>query len=199
MTYFDNLQRNYTDVPITEDGIETIPFIEATNGLVKLFDLLGSKAFNVVQSDMNGNIEKIKNRYEADPAKSPTLEKLVINEQGEKKRTATEGLLWLKRGLEFTSVALRRSINDENEELTVSFTEAYGVTLRPFHSMLVRPIFGLAMKACPYRKDFFEKLGDDQEKVKQQYEEWLLAFEKVVQRLNNFYTEGGYDKGRWKL
>ncbi|CAB4397866.1 unnamed protein product [Rhizophagus irregularis] len=199
MTYFDNLQRNYTDVPITEDGIETIPFIEATNGLVKLFDLLGSKAFNVVQSDMNGNIEKIKNRYEADPTKSPTLEKLVINEQGEKKRTATEGLLWLKRGLEFTSVALRRSINDENEELTVSFTEAYGVTLRPFHSMLVRPIFGLAMKACPYRKDFFEKLGDDQEKVKQQYEEWLLAFEKVVQRLNNFYTEGGYDKGRWKL
>ncbi|EXX54793.1 glycolipid transfer protein [Rhizophagus irregularis] len=197
MTYFDNLQRNYTDVPITEDGIETIPFIEATNGLVKLFDLLGSKAFNVVQSDMNGNIEKIKNRYEADPTKSPTLEKLVINEQGEKKRTATEGLLWLKRGLEFTSVALRRSINDENEELTVSFTEAYGVTLRPFHSMLVRPIFGLAMKACPYRKDFFEKLGDDQEKVKQQYEEWLLAFEKVVQRLNNFYTEGGYDKGKF--
>ncbi|PKY37522.1 glycolipid transfer protein [Rhizophagus irregularis] len=197
MTYFDNLQRNYTDVPIMEDGIETIPFIEATNGLVKLFDLLGSKAFNVVQSDMNGNIEKIKNRYEADPAKSPTLEKLVINEQGEKKRTATEGLLWLKRGLEFTSVALRRSINDENEELTVSFTEAYGVTLRPFHSMLVRPIFGLAMKACPYRKDFFEKLGDDQEKVKQQYEEWLLAFEKVVQRLNNFYTEGGYDKGKF--
>jgi hypothetical protein len=53
------------------------------------------------------------------------------------------------------------------------------------------------MKACPYRKDFFEKLGDDQEKVKQQYEEWLLAFEKVVQRLNNFYTEGGYDKGKF--
>ncbi|RGB21618.1 glycolipid transfer protein domain-containing protein [Rhizophagus diaphanus] len=194
MTYFDNLQRNYTDVPITEDGIETIPFIEATNGLVKLFDLLGSKAFNVVQSDMNGNIVKIKNRYDADPTMSPTLEKLVINEQGEKKRTATEGLLWLKRGLEFTSVALRRSINDENEELTVSFTEAYGVTLRPFHSMFVRPIFGVAMKACPYRKEFFEKLGEDQEKVKQQYEEWLLAFEKVVKRLNNFYTEGGYDK-----
>jgi hypothetical protein len=36
-TYFDSLQRNYTDVPITEDGIETIPFLEATEGLVKLF------------------------------------------------------------------------------------------------------------------------------------------------------------------
>jgi hypothetical protein len=130
--------------------------------------------------------------------------------------------------LEFTSVALRRSINNEDEELTVSFTEAYGVTLRPFHGIVVRPIFSvcsvifilsnmhtyvfcvyikkhffflliikLAMKACPYRKDFFEKLGEDQEKVKQQYEEWLLAFEKVVVRLNNFYIEGGYDKGKF--
>ncbi|GBB87438.1 hypothetical protein RclHR1_13900001 [Rhizophagus clarus] len=196
-TYFDTIQRNYTDVPITEDGIETIPFLEATDGLVKLFDLLGSKAFNVVQNDMNGNIEKIRKRYDADPSKSPTLEKLVINEQSEKKRPATEGLLWLKRGLEFTSVALRRSINDESEELSVSFTEAYGGTLKPFHGMVVRPIFALAMKACPYRKDFFQKLGDDQEKVKQQYEEWLLAFEKVVERLNNFYAEGGYDKGKF--
>uniref|UniRef100_A0A1D1XE27 Glycolipid transfer protein n=1 Tax=Anthurium amnicola TaxID=1678845 RepID=A0A1D1XE27_9ARAE len=196
-TYFDNLQRNFIDVPITEDGIETIPFLEAADGLVKLFDLLGSKAFNIVQSDMNGNIEKIKKRYDADPKSNHTLEKLVINEQGEKKRTATEGLLWLKRGLEFTSVALRRSINDGEEELTVSFTESYGVTLRQFHGVLVRPVFALAMKACPYRKDFFDKLGEDQERVKQQYEEWLISFEKIVERLNNFYVEGGYDKGKF--
>ncbi|RIA90297.1 glycolipid transfer protein domain-containing protein, partial [Glomus cerebriforme] len=111
--------------------------------------------------------------------------------------TATEGLLWLKRGLEFTSVALRRSYNDDNEELTVSFTEAYSVTLRQFHGALVRPVFSFAMKACPYRKDFFEKLGEDQEKVKQQFGEWLTAFEKVVEILNNFYVEGGYDKGKF--
>ncbi|PKY54947.1 glycolipid transfer protein, partial [Rhizophagus irregularis] len=52
-------------------------------------DLLGSKVFNVVQNDMNGNIEKIRKCYDADPTKSHTLEKLVIDEQGEKKRPAT--------------------------------------------------------------------------------------------------------------
>uniref|UniRef100_U9U7Z4 Glycolipid transfer protein domain-containing protein n=1 Tax=Rhizophagus irregularis (strain DAOM 181602 / DAOM 197198 / MUCL 43194) TaxID=747089 RepID=U9U7Z4_RHIID len=67
--------------------------------------LLGSKVFNVVQNDMNGNIEKIRKCYDADPTKSHTLEKLVIDEQG----------------LEFTSVALGRSINDGNDELSVSF------------------------------------------------------------------------------
>ena len=46
--------------------------------------------------------------------------------------------------MEFTSVALRRTINHENEEeLSVSFTESYGVTLKQFHGMIVRPIFAV--------------------------------------------------------
>lgn len=47
----------YQNVPITEDGIATSEFIDATEGVVKLFDLLGSSAFAVVQNDMNGNIK----------------------------------------------------------------------------------------------------------------------------------------------
>ena len=45
------------------------------------------------------------------------------------------------RGLEFTSTALRRSVDNVDEELTVSFTEAYGATLKKYHSMLIRPMF----------------------------------------------------------
>jgi len=44
-------------VPITENGIATSEFIEATEGVVQLFDLLGNSAFVVVQNDMNGNIK----------------------------------------------------------------------------------------------------------------------------------------------
>ena len=47
----------YQNVPITEDGVATSEFIDATEGVVKLFDLLGSSAFAVVQNDMNGNIK----------------------------------------------------------------------------------------------------------------------------------------------
>lgn len=40
----------------TEGGVDTAAFLEACEGLVKLFDLLGNAAFKVVQNDMNGNI-----------------------------------------------------------------------------------------------------------------------------------------------
>ncbi|CAG8709970.1 28463_t:CDS:2 [Dentiscutata erythropus] len=195
VTYFDTITRDFCDVIITEDGIDTVTFLEAVEGVITLFNMLGSSAFNVVQKDMTGNVNKIRARYETDRIKNNTLENLVINEQKEKKRIATEGLLWLKRGLEFTSVALRRSINQTTEELSVSFTNAYGVTLKPFHSYLVRPVFTLAMKACPYRVEFFKKLGDDQARVNEQYECWLSALERIVDKLNCFYEQGGHDKG----
>ncbi|CAG8779701.1 15100_t:CDS:2, partial [Racocetra fulgida] len=117
---------------------------------------------------------------------------VLITEEGTDTATfleATEG------GLEFTSVALRRSINETTEELSVSFTNAYGVTLKPFHSYLVRPVFSLAMKACPYRVEFYKKLGDDQARVYELYERWLTALERIVAKLNCFYEQGGHDKG----
>ena len=75
--YFETIKRSYTDVDIA-NGINTEQFLEATEGVVKLFgklsfwrsvsfqvrfltsccaDLLGSAAFSVVQNDMNGNIK----------------------------------------------------------------------------------------------------------------------------------------------
>ena len=64
---------------------------------MRLFDLLGSAAFTIVQNDMTGNITKIKARQQTHPAQCATLEQLVKGEATEKKRTATEGLLWLLR------------------------------------------------------------------------------------------------------
>jgi len=42
-------------------------------------------------------LQKIRTRYLTNPEANATLESLVENEKGEKKRTATEGLLWLTR------------------------------------------------------------------------------------------------------
>ena len=151
-------------VTITPAGVNTSEFLQAAEGLVKLFDLLGSAAFSVVQKDMLGNIAKVRARQLAHPAQCETLEELVKNEAGEKKRTATEGLLWLLRcvppatilyapctltidhsGLQFTVVALRRSVQNQSEELVDSFTKAYETTLRPHHGMLVRPLFSVSV------------------------------------------------------
>ena len=51
------------------------------------------------------------------------------------------------------------------------------------------------MKACPYRKDFYLKLGQDQEVVLKQFREWLSALEKIVGIIVKFYVDGGHDKG----
>jgi Glycolipid transfer protein (GLTP) len=70
--------------------------------------------------------------------------------------------------------------------LTASFTTAYGDTLKKHHNMLVKGVFSLAMKACPYRADFYKKLGNDENKVKVDLEEWLTALEMQLNILNKF-------------
>lgn len=49
-------RQSYADVA-TEQGIDTAQFLEATEGVIKLFDLLGSSAFLIVQNDMKGNVK----------------------------------------------------------------------------------------------------------------------------------------------
>ncbi|KAL0576348.1 hypothetical protein V5O48_005646 [Marasmius crinis-equi] len=195
--------RSFADVPITDAGVDTTAFLEASNGLVGLFDLLGSAAFTPVVSDLTGNINKVRARYDADPTKSSTLELLVENEKGEKKRTATEGLMWLLRGLDFTCKALKHAQANKGEELSKAFTTGYDQTLKKFHSFLVKGIFSMAMKACPYRADFYAKLAADkeggpavsQEKVSEELDKWLAALDSIVKRMENFYEKGGHNKG----
>lgn len=194
-TFFDEMKKSFADVPISSEKIDTASFLEASESLVKLFDLLGSSAFQVVQKDMTGNITKIRTKLLADPAGSGTLQDLVLSEANTKTKTATQGLLWLSRGLQFTSQAMRETIDNPSKELTVTFTDAYSKTLSQYHGMLVKPIFKLAMKACPYRKDFFEKLGADQTKVEEQLKAWLKALEDIVKIILDFFVSGNYGKG----
>ncbi|GAA5853241.1 hypothetical protein JCM5353_001925 [Sporobolomyces roseus] len=194
-TYFETVQKSFADVPVTEQGVDTKQFLEATQGLIGIFDLLGSAAFSVVKNDMNGNVKKIRDRYESNPAGNSTLELLVDGEKTEKKKTATEGLLWLIRGLKFTQTALQRSQANKQEELNTSFQGAYEVTLKQYHSFVVRPVFSLAMKACPYRADFYAKLGPPTSEVDQELLKWNSALGDIIARLEAFYAKGNYAKG----
>jgi len=158
--------------------------------------LLGSTAFQVVVNDMNGNITKIQKRLTQDPENSKTLQGMVLQEVKEgKKKTGTQALLWLSRGLQFTEAAIRQTLDHPEKEMTETFTTAYKNTLIKYHSMFVRPIFKLAMKACPYRRDFFAKLGNDQAKVLQQMKEWVNSLASIVKIIVDFYASGNYGKG----
>lgn len=58
---------------------------------------LAQLTLNDPQSDLTGNVKKIRDRETAAPAESATLQELVKNELKTKKHTASEGLLWLVR------------------------------------------------------------------------------------------------------
>ena len=192
-TFFDEITL-FEAVPVVDDKVLTKEFLDASRGLVKLFALLGLAAFTPVTSDMNGNIEKVSKKMEADP-RADTLQGLILSEVGDKKKTATQGLLWLLRGLQFTAQAMREAVDRPDIELLKAFTDSYGKTLSKYHGMLVKPIFKLAMLACPYRKDFFEKLGADQTVVMEKLTAWLAALERIVSIIFTFFENGNYGKG----
>ncbi|CDZ97302.1 probable het-c2 protein [Phaffia rhodozyma] len=194
--FFETIPVKFQDVSTTP-GIDTASFCQASEGLVKIFDVLGNAAFTPVKSDITGNIKKVQDRLAASPGSSATLQSLVQNEgkPGDKNRTATQGLLWLIRGLKFNATALRHSLSNPSDELTVSFTKSYESTLKQYHSMFVRPVFALAMKACPYRKDFYAKLGSPQDVVEKELDQWLSALEKIIKEVEDFYAAGNWAKG----
>jgi len=187
----------------TENGVDTVQFLEASEGLIGMFDLFGSAAFAMVQTDLRNNTAKVQARYEATKSLSATLESLVENEKTEKKRVATEGLMWLLRGLSFTRKALEYSQAHKSQELSASFTQSYEETLKKYHNFVVKGVFSIAMKACPYRADFYKKLAADpdggpsvsDEELNEQLDQWLEGLRKITARMETFYKEGGHDKG----
>ncbi|EPZ30794.1 Glycolipid transfer protein domain-containing protein [Rozella allomycis CSF55] len=194
-TFFDKVPRKFQDVSVIDQKIKAAEFLEASSGLVQLFDILGSTAFSPVKSDMNGNISKIR-KFLDENTGVVTLQDMVELESKSKSNTATEALLWLKRALEFTALSIRYNVDNKSEELSASFNKGYESTLKKHHGMLVRPIFYVALKACPNRADFYKKLGDDLNTVMEQLEAWLKALEEILKILIEFYIQIGQEKAK---
>lgn len=51
------------------------------------------------------------------------------------------------------------------------------------------------MNACPYRADFYQKLGSPPEKVESELKTWSDALDNIITRMNGFYEAGGHAKG----
>ncbi|KAF8129333.1 het-c2 protein [Boletus edulis] len=200
MAPFLRTVKSFADVPITDQGIDTLAFLEASEGVVRLFKLLENPAFAPVVKDLNGNITKVRTRYLSNPTQSSTLELLTLNEQSEKKNTATEGMMWLFRGLSFTHQALHTAQSDPKIELSKAFEKGYSDSLGKHHNFIVRGVFSLAMTACPKRNDFYTKLAADPDggpsvasaDVNEELDKWLQGLDKIVAQMRKVYKERGY-------
>ncbi|KAL9071910.1 MAG: hypothetical protein Q9157_005294 [Trypethelium eluteriae] len=161
-TFLDTLTRSFKDVPV-----------DASND-------------NAIAKKTS---QKVRDLQSSAPDQSKTLQSGITYElKTLKKKTASDGLMWLVRGLDFTAQALRQNLSNASEELSTSFRTAYSGSLKQHHSLLVKPIFSAAMSATPYRKDFYAKLGGegDQERVRRELSEWVAALETQVGILQAF-------------
>lgn len=89
--------------------------------------------------------QKVRAYLAANPDSASTLEKLLAHDKtshpNPKDRHTTGGLMWLLRGLKFTSMGLRINLDNPTEELSTSFTKGYEGSLKKWHGFAVRPIF----------------------------------------------------------
>ncbi|KAL0568005.1 hypothetical protein V5O48_013989 [Marasmius crinis-equi] len=161
-----------------------------------MFDLFGSGVFGFVQSDIRGNIQGVRSRYESSKDHSDTLERLVEHESKESQRVATACLVRLIRGLSFLSKALLNAQSDTSSELHVCFKQAYDVVLRHHHGFVVRNVVSVAIRAVPRRSDFFNRLaqGGSKEKLDGEMAKWLAGLDVIVKRTKAFLEGGGYGR-----
>jgi len=188
--------KSFEHVPVTADGVDTVAFLAAADGLMDLFDLFGSIVFGFVQSDLRSNITGVRSRYTAHETNSSTLEKLVAAERADQQNHGTACLVRLVRGLAFTCIALQETQRDERAELYTCFRRAYDKVLKHHHSLVIRSVVTLAIRAVPHRSDFFTRLaeGADQAKLSAELEKWLTALEAIVERMSAFLADGGYGR-----
>lgn len=197
MPYYETA-KSFSDVLITEDGVDTASFLHASDDFVNMFDLLGYGVFGFVQTDLRNNIAGLRARYEAVQDASSTLEKLVLQDVAEaapgERPYATACLTRLVRGLLFTCKALQNMQEDRVAELHVCFRRSYDDVLKHHHSFVVRSVITLAIRAVPHREDFYNRLteGTDHAKFDTELTKWLEGLEGIVARVKTFLEEGEY-------
>lgn len=199
-TWFDMHKTHFFDVLVSaDDHVSTTEFLVATEATVTIFDLLGSPVFAPIKNDMLFNIERVRTRQVQTSRPSITLQDLVKDELAARTNSATIGLTWLVRGLDFLAHALRSDLTQNKDvpanekipkkELRESFRESYKVTLSPYHTVVIRPIFRAAMSAAPRRKELYVRLsgqGTDPNITIKAMESWVTSLEGVVTILRDF-------------
>ncbi|KAG9345149.1 hypothetical protein JZ751_009692 [Albula glossodonta] len=168
-------------------------------------DKLGPTVFAPVKIDFVGNIKKINQKLLSDPESFPTLQTMVLHEVemgvAQVRNSATEALLWLKRGLKFLKEFLSE-VNAGERDIHAALNNAYGKTLRQYHGWVVRGVFALALRAAPSYGGFMAALvtreGDE---LKEGFDSgmhrdlgiYLPAMEKQLAILDALYEEYGLE------
>ncbi|CAD7694255.1 unnamed protein product [Nyctereutes procyonoides] len=205
-TFFSTMNTSFSDIELLEDsGIPTEAFLASCYAVVPVLDKLGPTVFAPVKMDLVGNIKKVNQKYITNKEEFTTLQKIVLHEVeadvAQVRNSATEALLWLKRGLKFLKGFLTEVKNGE-KDIQTALNNAYGKTLRQHHGWVVRGVFALALRAAPSYEDFVAALtikeGDHQKAafsvgMQRDLSLYLPAMEKQLAILDTLYEVHGLE------
>lgn len=152
-TFFSTMSHRFSDITLEEDsGIPIQPFLDSCYAIVPVLDKLGPTVFAPVKIDFVGNIKKIAQKHQSEEGRFSTLQAMVLQEvraeEARLRNSATEALLWLKRGLHFLQHFLAE-VHSGQRDIPGALNSAYGKTLRQYHGWVVRGVFALALRAAP--------------------------------------------------
>jgi len=188
-------EKCYRDVIVTDTGIDTKSFLEASRNLTKVFDLWGrSPIFYFAENDLKGDIDVVEGRYLQNPAAADTLETMMMNIVDDEDESSRQGLIRLLRTLSFSCTAFRIAFDEPNMEPYYFFKLAYEVTLREHHSFVMRGVVALALNALPTREWFFETMAEGAP-IEELYVVMSKHFESLagfLQRMKIFIESNNY-------
>jgi len=196
-SFFGRTEFKFTEVNL-EGGVNVPQFLNACRSYVAFYDLFGGTLFAPVKSDVTGNVTKLQGWYDKDPSKD-TLEKLLQAEIEQNTTqaagSATDALLWLKRGLWMMAKFMQSMLNGERDA-SKSFTAAYDTTLKPHHNWFVQKAFTVGLKMVPDFQGFLDAMtgpdfkGDKEEVVLREMGEYINeGMHKILLQIDQFYTD----------
>ncbi|KAA0703050.1 Pleckstrin -like proteiny domain-containing family A member 8 [Triplophysa tibetana] len=205
-TFFSTMSHRFSDIKLEDgSGIPTQAFLDSCYAIVPVLDKLGPTVFAPVKMDFVGNIKKIQQKAVSDPDSFTTLQSIVLHEMetevAQVRNSATEALLWLKRGLKFLKEFLCE-INTGVKDVQGPLNKAYGKTLRQYHGWVIRGVFALALRAAPSYESFMAALvcheGDELKEgftagMHRDLGTYLPAMEKQLSILDALYDEYGLE------
>ena len=176
---------------MTSDGeIDVLRLLLAGDHFGTILETQESIAFIPVRKKFNDNVKKMTNFYYANQTKYRfrTLREMIVKEvdmlleEGrdisyiKSSETASCGMLWFTRALQFLLEVFANSLNDDQGiAFTNWFLQAYNRTLIRHHNAMMKPLFAAAMKCCPELSRFIHQTGgkDEQDKI---YEDARVYF-----------------------
>lgn len=160
MSLFSSMNHTFEGV-LNEDGqVQTIPFCSAARSLAGLVSKMGL-AFQFVASDLTANVDKIeKYAQKVGGANALTIPALLQHESDAKQTTASEGLVWLTRGLIFLFGSLEKFVESNSIDYKDAVIDSYEETLEPHHPWFLKKSVRFAISGSYDRESFIEFLSD---------------------------------------